>query len=65
MAFTQAELDAHEQAMADALNVKQTSVETMSTTFTSLDDQLRLRSLMKREIDAAPTHRLAYTTKGT
>ena len=65
MAFTQVDLDALDKLWADARGARVMTFEGQSVTLGTMAEYLQLRSLMKREIDAARTHRLAVTQKGT
>lgn len=65
MAFTQADLDKLDRAIADGRGARQVTFADQSVIFHSVADMLKLRSLMKRQIDSALTHRLAVTGKGT
>ncbi len=65
MAFTQADVDALDRAIADGRGARSISFEGQSVTFNSISDMIKLRSIMKREVDSAPTYRLAATDKGT
>ena len=65
MAFVQADLDKLDQAIVDGRGAQSISFAEQSVTFRSVDDMLKLRSLMKRQIDSALTHRLAVVSKGT
>lgn len=65
MAFTQTDLDKLDQAIVDGRGAKSVSFADQTIMFHSVDDMLKLRSLMKRQIDSALTHRLAVVSKGT
>ena len=65
MAFTQADLDKLDRAIVDGRGARSITFSDQSVTFHTVDDMLRLRSLIKRDVDSAPTHRLAVTSKGT
>ncbi len=66
MAFTQADLDKLDAAIAAGRGVKQmTFTDGQSVTFHSIADWQRLRAMMKREVESAPNHRLATVSKGT
>lgn len=66
MAWTQADLDKLETAITDGRGARQITFEGQSVTFNSIDEMLKLRSVMKREIDTATAnHRFAVTSKGT
>lgn len=65
MAFTQADLDAFDQAIAAGRGVKGFTFGDQSTQFHPVDDVLKIRALIKRDVDSAPTHRFAVTSKGT
>ncbi len=65
MAFTQADVDALDRAIADGRGARSITFSDQTVTFGSVADMLKLRSIMKREVDVAPTYRLAATDKGT
>lgn len=65
MAFTQADLDKLDRAIADGRGAQSISFADQTITFRTVDDMLKLRSLMKRQVDSALTHRLAVVSKGT
>lgn len=68
MAFSQADLDALDAAIASGRGVRSMTFSDQSVTFNSIEDMLRLRSVMQQEIDAAGTtprnYRFAVTDKG-
>jgi len=41
------------------------TIDGQSVSFHTVDEYIKLRSLMKREVDSTPTYRLAATDKGT
>lgn len=65
MAFTQADLDKLDRAIADGRGARQISFADQTIVFHSVSDMLKLRSLIKRQVDTALTHRLAVVSKGT
>ncbi len=66
MAWTQADLDALEAAIADGRGAKQISFQDQTVQFGSVSEMLALRATMKREVDTTATnYRLAVTRKGT
>ena len=65
MAFTQADLDKLDRAIAAGRGVRSIAFADQTITFHTVSDMLKLRSLMKRQVDSALTHRLAVTSKGT
>lgn len=68
MAFTQADLDALDKAIADGRGARAiTFNDGQSVQFNSIAEMLSLRATMKREIDStsSPAYRLAVTSKGT
>ena len=65
MAFTQADVDALDQAIADGRGVRSMTFSDQTVSFNSISDMLKLRSIMKREVDSAPTYGFAATDKGT
>lgn len=65
MAFSQSDLDKLDAAIADGRGVRQISFQDQSLTFNSVADMLKLRSVIKREVDSTPNYRLAVTDKGT
>lgn len=68
MAFSQADLDALDAAIASGRGVRSMTFSDQSVTFNSIEDMLRLRSVMRQELDATSstpkTHRFAVTSKG-
>ena len=66
MAFSQSDIDALDRAIAAGRGARSiTFADGQSVTFRSVAEMKELRSLMKREVDSAPTYRLAVTSKGT
>ena len=65
MAFTEDDLTKIDRAIAAGRGVRTIAFADQTITFHSVDDMLKLRSLMKRQVDSALTHRLAVTSKGT
>lgn len=66
MAFTQDDLDKLERAISDGRGARSMSFSDHSVTFNSINDMLKLRGVMQREIDGSTsTYRLAVTSKGT
>ena len=65
MAFTQADIDALDQAIADGRGARSITFADQTVSFESVDDMIKRRALMKREVDSTPTYRLAATSKGT
>lgn len=68
MAWTQTDLDKLDSAIADGRGARQISFGDQSVTFHDIDQMLKLRAEMRREIAVAanPTrhYRLAATRKG-
>jgi hypothetical protein len=66
MAFSQADLDKLDQALADGRGARQITFEDQSITFHSIDEMLKLRAVMVREVSSTvKNHRLAVVKKGT
>ena len=65
MAFTQDDLDKLDAAIAAGRGVRQVSFSDQTTSFSSIDEMLKLRSVMKREVEGQSSYRLAVTKKGT
>jgi len=65
MAFTQDDIDNLDATIAATRGAIGVTFENQSTTFRSVEELQKLRSMMKREVDVAPTHRFAVTDKGT
>ena len=65
MAFTQTDIDKLDRAIADGRGARQISFADQTIIFHSVADMLKLRSLMKRQVDSTLTHRLAVVSKGT
>jgi hypothetical protein len=63
--FTQDDIDKLDAAIAASRGVSQTTFENQTTVFRPVEELQRLRAMMKREVDASPTHRFAVTDKGT
>lgn len=55
MAYTQADLDALDAEIATVRTVKSTTFGDQSTTFRDLDELLKLRSVMKQQLDSLTT----------
>ena len=67
MAWTQADVDALERAIADGRGARSMSFSDQSVTFGSVDEMLRLLGTMKAAVAAAAgttTTRYAATSKG-
>lgn len=62
--YTQADLDALDAEIAKVRLVKSTTFSDQSTTFRDIDELLKLRSLMAREINGGSGTRYAATSKG-
>jgi hypothetical protein len=65
VAFTQADVDALDRAIADGRGARSIAFSDQSVTFHTVAEMLKLRAIMKREVDEAPTYRFATTDKGT
>ncbi len=66
MAFVQDDLDKLDRAIADGRGARQMTFSDHSVTFNSIDEMLKLRGVMRREInETTRTYRLAVTSKGT
>jgi hypothetical protein len=68
MAWTQSDVDALKQAIADGRGARSITFGDQSITFGSVDDMLKLLSVMQAEVTAATgtstRRRLAATSKG-
>jgi len=66
MAWSQTDLDALDKAIADGRGARSISFSDQSVTFGSIDDMLKLRSVMAHEIGAsgARSFRFVATSKG-
>jgi hypothetical protein len=68
MPWTQADLDALKQAIADGRGARSITFGDQSVTFNSIDDMLKLLAVMTADVAAAGTPtsrtRLAATSKG-
>jgi hypothetical protein len=67
MAWTQADVDALEASIAQGLGAGQMVLEGQSVTFASIDDRLKLLSVMRRAVTTAggtQSTRYAATSKG-
>lgn len=67
VAWTQADIDALDQAIADSKGARQISFNNQTLQLNSIAEMLQLRAVMQREVDAAssPAYRLAVVRKGT
>lgn len=68
MAFTQSDLDALDQALADSRGARTISFNGETVSFNSIKEIKELRALMTADINAAAgtsPNRLAVTRKGT
>lgn len=65
VAFTQSDIDALDRAIADGRGARSITFSDQSVSFNSIAEMIKLRSMMKREVDSTPTYRLAATDKGT
>ena len=67
MAWTEADLNALERALADGRGARQIVFSDQSITFHSMEEMLKLRAAMKHELYGTTTarnYRLAATNKG-
>lgn len=64
MAFTQADLDALDAAIKGGGVISQMSFGEQSFTFRSLDDMLKLRAVMRREVEGGSGTRYGAVCKG-
>lgn len=62
--FTQVDLDKLNAAISAGSALQSMTFGEQTFTFRSLDEMLRLRAVMQREINASGTRRLATTSKG-
>ena len=65
MAFTQADIDKLDRAIAAGRGVQTISFADQTTTFRTVAEMKELRQWMTREVNATRTYRLAVTSKGT
>ena len=63
--FTQAQLDRVNNLIGKSAGVSGVTFEDQSLTLASADDLIKLRALMKRDVESTPTHRFAISSKGT
>lgn len=64
MAWTQADLDKVDAALAAGGAVQRIRFADTEMEFRSIDDMLKLRALMAQELNQATRYRLAATSKG-
>lgn len=64
MAFTQADIDTLQQAILDRKGARQLTFSDQSITFDSIDDMLKLLSVMKSQVAGTSRTRYAATSKG-
>ena len=65
MAFTQADIDKLDRAIADGRGAQIVSFADQTVHFRTVAEMKELRELMTRQVNSTPTHRLAVTSKGT
>lgn len=65
MAFTQADIDTLKAAIIDRKGARSITFSDRSVTFDSIDDMLKLLSVMRGEVAGTSRTRFAATTKGT
>jgi len=65
MAFTQADIDALKQAILDRKGAKTITFNDRSVTFDTIDEMLKLLSVMQAEVSGGSRTRYAITSKGT
>lgn len=63
--FTQAQLDRYLDLMAKGAGVTGVTFEDQALSLASVEDQLKMRAAMKRDVNTPVTHRFAVTSKGT
>lgn len=64
MAWTQADIDVLKQAILDRKGAKSVTFSDQSVTFDSIDDMLKLLSVMQQEVVGTSRTRYAATSKG-
>ena len=65
MAYTAADLEKLERAIADGRGARAMTFSDHSVTFGSIAEMRELHGWMKRQIESPTTYRLAVVTKGT
>ena len=65
MAYTQADIDKLDRAIADARGAQTISFADQTISFRTVAEMKELRQLMTRQVNATRTYRLAVTSKGT
>lgn len=63
--FTQAELDRYHRLMAKGAGVTGVTFEDQALSLASAEDQLKIRAMMKRDVNPPGNFRFAVTSKGT
>lgn len=64
MAWTQADVDALQAAIAAGRGARSITFSDQSVTFNSIEDMLKLLSVMQQGLANHPRYRLAATSKG-
>jgi hypothetical protein len=64
MAFTQADIDTLQQAILDRKGARQITFSDQTIAFDSIDDMLKLLSVMKSQLAGTSRTRYAAVTKG-
>lgn len=64
MAWTQADLDKLDRAIADGGIMQSIAFADQTYTFRSLDEMLRLRAVIAQSLNPSASRRLAATSKG-